>query len=141
MDLPFRLVVSAVVVGITVPAVHGGLSAYETQQASVRAQQAIESIVRVAQVFYVAGGGAEEIRVDLAGGVTAKVEHVALGDRVGGPRAPSAAYKVTGQRETFLLSQPPVPMAGPDGPFRLGPGVHVVRVSYEGDGPVRLALR
>lgn len=140
MELPLRVLVSAVVVGLTVPAIMGGLAAYETQQMAVRAQQAIEAIVRAAQAFYVAGGGAEDVRIDLSGGVTAKVEYITIGDRDGGPRAPSAAYRVTGQTETFLLSDPPVPMCGGASALRLGPGVHVVRVSYDGDGPVRLAV-
>jgi len=139
MDLPLRLLVSAAVVGLTAPAVLGGLAAYEAGHASLQASQAIEAVVRAAQAFYLAGDGAEDVRVDLGGGVTARVEYVAIGDAPGGPRAPSAAYKVSGQPEVFVLADPAVPMAGPGGPLRLGPGPHTVRVSYGGDGPVRLA--
>lgn len=140
MDLPLRLLVAAVVAGVTLPSIFGGLSLYELQDASRRAVEAIDAIVRTAQRFYFAGGGGEDVRVDLTGGVTASVEYVRVGDVPGGPRAPSAAYKVTGQGEVFVLADPPVPMSGDDGALVLGPGRHSVRVAYEGDGPVRLSV-
>ena len=138
-DLPLRLLIGIVILGLTVPAIVSGLSAYETQQMTVRVTQEIERLVQVAQQFYLSGGGAEDVRLHFDGGMTAKVESIAIGDVPGGPLATSASYRLSGQQERFLLSDPPVPMAGPDGPLRLGPGVHTVRVSYEGDGPVRLA--
>ncbi len=125
---------------MTVPAILGGLNVYEMNHASLQAEQAIDAIVRAAQAFYIAGGGAEDVRVDLSGGITAKVEYVLIGDRADGPRAPSAAYKVTGLQEALVLSDPPVPMVGDEGPLRLGPGVHTVRVSFDGDGAVRLSV-
>lgn len=140
MELPFRVLVAAVVVGLTVPTVLTGLSAYESQQLSVRAMQAVEAVVRVAQQFFVSGGGAEDVRVDLDGGVTSRIDHVAIGDTAGGPLATTARYQISGQREAFLISDPPVPMEGTDGPLWLGPGHHVVRVSHDGEGPVRLAV-
>ena len=140
MELPFRVLVAAVVVGLTVPTVSTGLSAYESQQLSVRAVQAVDAVVRVAQQFYVSGGGAEDVRVDLDGGITARIEHLAIGDAAGGSMAATARYQISGQREAFLIADPPVPMAGEDGPLRLGPGRHVVRVSHDGEGPVRLAV-
>lgn len=140
MELPLRLLVSAVVSGLTIPAILGGLNTYEVHRASAQAEGAIDAIVRTAQAFYFAGGGSQIVRVDLTGGITANVEHVEVGDGPGGPRAPSATYKVTGLPAVFLLSDPPVPMAGEGGPLRLGPGVHAVRVSFEGDGPVHLAV-
>ena len=140
MDLPLRVLVSAVVVGLTVPAVLGAWSAYETDQASVRAVQAIDAIVRAAQQFYVAGGGAEDVRVDLGGGITARIEYVRIGDAPGGPLGPSASYRVTGQPEVLVLSDPAVPMSGLDGPLRLGSGRHVVRITFDGQGDVRVAL-
>ncbi|HKZ63771.1 MAG TPA: hypothetical protein VJ400_04940 [Thermoplasmata archaeon] len=140
MELPLRLLVAAVVVGLTVPAIHGGLNAYETAQASRTAEVAIDAVVRVAQRLYLSGGGAQDVVVDLSGGVTARVEYVRIGDTAGGPRAPSAVYKVSGAPERFLLAEPPVPMAGEAGPLDLGPGHTVVRVSYDGEGPVRLAV-
>jgi len=140
MELPLRLLVSAVVVGLTVPPVLSGLSAHEAGQVSVRVERGVDAIVRAAEDLYVAGGGAETIRVDLGGGVTVRVEYVVLGDAVGGPRAATGAYKLSGQQSVFLLSDPPVPMTGDGGPLHLGPGRHAVRVSYEGAGPVRLAV-
>ena len=139
MELPLRLLVSVAVVGLTAPAVLGGLSVYEAEQASGRATEAVDRIVRTAQAFYLAGDGAEDVRVDLGGGVTSRVEYVMIGDAPGGARAPSASYKVSGQAAAFVLADPPVPMAGDGGPLRLGPGAHTVRVSYDGFGPVRLA--
>ena len=140
MELPFRVLVAAVVVGLTVPTVFSGLAAYESQQLSVRAVQAVDAVVRVAQQFYVSGGGAEDVRVDLSGGMTARIEHAVIGDVEGGPLASTARYRISGQPEGFLIADPPVPMVGEDGAFWLGPGRHVVRVSYEGEGPVRLAV-
>lgn len=138
MDLPLRVLVAAVVAGITVLAVLGGLGAAEGQQAVLRAEAAIDAVVRLAQRFYLAGGGGEELRVDLGGGVTAKVEYVRIGDVPGGAWASAAAYRVTGQPETYVVADPPVPMAGDGGPMVLGPGLHRVRIAYDGEGPVRL---
>jgi type II secretory pathway pseudopilin PulG len=140
MELPLRLLVSAIVVGVTAPAVVSGLSAVETAQASERAAAAVDALVRAAQDFYLAGGGAQAIPVDLGGGVTVRVESVTIGDAPGGPRATTAAYTLSGQPPVFLRTDPPVPMAGDAGPLRLGAGAHVVRVSFEGQGPVRLAV-
>lgn len=138
MELPFRILVAAVVVGLTVPMVFAGLSAYESQQKSVRVLQAVDAVVQIAQQFHVAGGGVEEVRMDLGGGVTARVAYVTIGDASGGPLATTVRYRISGQPEAFLISDPPVPMEGEAGPLRLGPGLHVVRVSYDGEGPVRL---
>lgn len=140
MELPLRLFVSSVVVGLTAPAVLSGLAAVEAAQASERAAAAVDALVRAAQDFYLAGGGAQAIRVDLGGGVTVHVESVTVGDAPGGPLATTATYTLSGQLPVFLLTDPPVPMAGDAGPLRLGPGPHVVRVAYEGEGPVRLAV-
>jgi hypothetical protein len=138
MELPLRLLISVAVAGLTAPAVLGGLSAYEAEAASASAMRAIDAVVRAAQAFYLAGDGAEDVRVDLGGGVTARVEFVSIGDAPGGARMPTASYKVSGQAVAFLLTDPPVPMAADGGPLRLGTGPHTVRVSYDGSGPVRL---
>lgn len=140
MDLPFRIVVSAIVVGVTVPTVLAGLSAYESHQLSIRAMQAIDAIVRAAHQIHVWGGGAERVRVDLAGGLTAHIEYLLIGDVPGGPMASTARYKVSGVPEVFLISDPPVPMEGDEGPLRLGVGRYEVRVWQEYEGPVRLAV-
>ena len=140
MELPFRVLVAAVVVGLTVPTVFAGLSAYESQQLSVRAIQTIDAIVRVAQEIYLSGGGVEDVRVDLEGGITARIELIAIGDSQDGPLAATARYQISGQGEAFLISDPQVPMTGGDGALRVGPGRHVVRVSHDGEGPVRLAV-
>ena len=140
MDLPLRLLVSAVVVGLTIPAVLGGLNAYEAEAASARAVGTIDAVVRVAQRFYVSGGGSEDVRVDLRGGIAVRVEGISIGDRIGGPHATLAAYRITGRPIVFLRSDPAVPMAGDGAPLSLGPGVHAVRVSYDGAGPVRLVV-
>lgn len=138
--LPFQLLVSAVVVSLTVPTVFAGLSAYEVQQVSARAAAAVEAVVRVAQRFHLSGGGAQDVRVDLAGGLTARVESVAIGDVPDGAWAASARIRVSGRSEIVLVASPLVPMAGPDGPLVLGPGRHVVRVAFDGQAPVRLAV-
>jgi len=140
MELPLRLLVSAVVVGLTAPVFVSGLSAVEAAQASERAAGAVDALVRAAQDFYLAGGGAQTMPVDLAGGVTVRVESVTIGDAPGGPRATTATYKLSGQPPVFLLTDPPVPMAADGGPLHLGPGAHIVRVSFDGEGPVRLAV-
>jgi len=140
VDLPFRVLVAAVVVGLTVPTVITGLAAYESQHLAVRAVQAVDAVVQVAQQFYVSGGGAEDVNVDLEGGITTRIEHLVIGDAAGGSLATTARYQISGQREAFLIADPPVPMTGEDGPLRLEQGRHVVRVSYEGVGPVRLAV-
>jgi len=140
MELPLRLLVAAVVVGITVPTIVSGLSAYEAQQISLQAAQAIDAVFRAAQDFYSAGGGAQTIPVDLSGGVSVRLEYATIGDAPGGSRATTGTYKLSGQPPVFLLSDPPVPMTADGGPLRLGPGRHRVLVSYPGEGPVRLAV-
>lgn len=139
--LPLRLLVAAIVAGLTIPTVVAGLTAYEAQQVELRTVQELDAVVRVAQQLYMSGDGAQDVRVDLAGGVTVRVEYAAIGDAPGGPLAPSVRFKLSGQPEVFLLADPPVPMAGEDGPLSLGPGRHVVRVEYGGVGPVRVVLR
>ena len=140
LELPFRVLVAAVVVGLTAPTVFAGLSAYESQQLSVRVLQGVDAIVQVAQQFYVSSGGAEDVRLDFGGGITARVDHVSIGDVSGGTLATTVRYRISGQPEAFLISDPPVPMEGEAGPLTLGPGLHVVRVSYDGEGPVRLSV-
>lgn len=140
MDLPFRILVGVIVVGLTAPTVMTGLSAYESQQSSVRALRAIDAIVRVAQQFHVSGGGAERVRVDLSGGLAVRVEYISIGDAAGGPMATTARYAVSGLAEAFVITDPPVPMEGEGGPLRLDSGHHLVDVSYDGEGAVRLAV-
>jgi hypothetical protein len=140
VELPFRVLIATIVVGLTGPTALAGFSAYEGVQLSNRAVAAVDAIVRVAQQFFLSGGGAEDVPVDLLGGITARLEYARIGDVVDGPLGPSARFRISGQPETFLLADPPVPMTAGDGPLELPPGRHVVRVEYEGDGPVRLAV-
>lgn len=140
MDLPFRILVSAIVIGLTAPTVFAGLSAYESRELSVRAMRGIDAIVQAAQQIHLSGGGADRVRVDFVGGLTAHIEYVLIGDASGGSMASAARYKVLGIPEVFLLSDPPVAMEGEGGPLHLGPGRHEVRVWQEDEGPVRLVV-
>ena len=140
MELPLRLLVSSVVVGLTLPAVVSGFSALEYAQLSVRVTEGLDAIVHAAQDFYLAGGGAQTVRVDFGGAVTVHVEYITIGDARGGPWSATVSYKLTGLSPVFLLSDPPIPMTSGDGPLRLGPGRHVVRVSYDGNDAVLLEV-
>lgn len=140
MELPFRLLLAATVAGLATPAVLSGLTAYEIHQLSVKVTHAIDALVAVAHEFFVAGGGAEDVRVDLGHGIAAKVEYVAMGDAPDGPLAYLVRYKLAGQDEVVLATNPPVPLTGGEGPLSLGPGRHDIRVSYDGEGPVQLEV-
>lgn len=137
---PLRLLVATIVVGLMAPAVFSGLVAFEAQQASVGALVASDGVLRAAHALYLYGGGVRDIRVQLPHGVASRVEYVQFGDEPGGSLATTVRIKVTGQPETILLADPPVPMTAGAGALLLPAGVHRVRVSYAGEGPVRLAV-
>ncbi|MBI4415525.1 MAG: hypothetical protein HY557_00905 [Euryarchaeota archaeon] len=140
MELPFRVFVSVIVAAITIPAMVNGLAAYEADAVSIRVVGVIDTVVQLAQQFYLSGGGSEDVRIELRGGMTVRLEYVEFGDVPGGPRATTARYKLGGAAEVALLADPLVPMAGDRGPLRVGVGPHAVRVTYDGEGPVRLAV-
>ena len=139
-DAPLRLLVSAIVVGLTLPAIASALSDFEAQHVALQVERELDRIVRVAQSFYIAGGGGTTVHVDLGGGIGSRLEYLDVGDAPGGPRAPSAVFKLTGHPAVFVLSDPRVPMTGGGGPLHVEAGTRAIRISYEGEGPVRLAV-
>lgn len=138
--LPLQLLVGVVIAGLTIPVVLAGLEAYEHQDLSRRAVEAVDSIVSLAQRLYLSGGGAQDLRVDLGAGTLATIEYLLLGDAPGGTFATAARYRIAGEPEVTLLSRPPVPISGGDGPLRIGSGSWTIRAHFEGSGPVWLAV-
>ncbi len=136
--LPLQLLIVVIVIGITVPSVYAGLSASERQQLDLRVRDRIHRVVATAQAFYIAGGGADVVEVDLTGLLTVSVEYVRFGGT--GGNASLVAFRLTGGAEHVVVTEPTVPMLGPNhGALALGPGLHRVRVEAA-DGLIRLSV-
>jgi len=133
--MPLQLLIVAIVAGITVPVVYAGLDAYDRGQVETRVRGEAFRLMRVAQQYSVAGGGAETLQVDLRGGAFVPLLYLRIGDHGGGPYANVVRYRIGGEDERFVLAEhPTVLMAGTDGEtLALGPGTYAIHLEVVDD--------
>lgn len=133
--LPFKILITAIVIGLATPAVLGGLSIFDRSQVYERILGTLLNFAEVAKQYYAAGGGSEALDLDLRGGLWTRVEFVIMGDVLGGSTANVITFKLSGEEKQFLLIEKPrVPISTGDGPLTLSEGLYSLRVEVADSG-------
>ena len=131
IELPFKLLIIAIVLAIVIPALFFGLRSYSINQmeSNVRSeltklQDAIDGMVQTDV------GSSDVVKLNLDDGFIAELSHVKIGDEfekgVRGPDHVIIRYKISGRKEKFLDTKIPVTNADRDGPFEVGGSVKLV---------------
>jgi len=90
-SLPLRLMIVAVVVGLSVVPASEALDTFRNKDLVRRAALELDELVAVAQVMAIHGpGNARTLSVDLQGDGSLRFERLAIGDSEGGPNMSSA---------------------------------------------------
>ena len=131
IELPFKLLIIAIVLAIVIPALFFGLRSYSRNQleSNVRSelqklQDAIDGMVQTDV------GSSDVVELNLDDGFIAELSHVKIGDvfrnGVLGTNRETIRYKISGYREKFLITKIPVTNANRNGPFEVGGSVKLV---------------
>jgi hypothetical protein len=135
--LPLKLVIVAVIVGISTPIVYSGLHTYEKGKLDVQLRAEVGALADIARLVFSGGpGNAQIIEVDLSGGATSHVDYVLVGDVEGGAYQCCIRYRVKGSPEqSYLVEGPNVPLMSSAGAaLKLLEGRHNVNLECKGSG-------
>ena len=125
--LPLKLIITALVLSITIPASVNALQAYDRMQAQENVRSEVEHLALAARQVYLGGTGSQRaIQFNPDGGMFYKLDWISIGDAPGGQNE-SAIFYCFGDSSTraILISNPQVPLRGEDGDaVHLGPGRH-----------------
>jgi hypothetical protein len=134
--LPLRLLVTAAVLALTLPAVASGLLVHDLHRTDDRIRGELARVLTVAGRLALAGGGRATLDLDLRSGVFTSLQSATLRNVSG-----------TGVAEYTLGSQPPRLVTVPGTPpldlgasgFTAGPGMHTLVLEVDrGTGRVRV---
>ena len=125
--LPLKLIITALVLSITIPASVNALQAYDRIQAEEGVQAEVEHLALSARQVYLGGSGSQRVvQFNPKGGMFYTLEWVAIGGPVGSQNTSSIFYRFEGgSTRGIVLTNPQIPVQGEDGnAVMLGPGNH-----------------
>lgn len=125
--LPLKIAIVVIVMAISSPIIYGSLRAYEAAKLESQMGSEASAIAELAKLLYTGGpGNAQQLTVNLRGGVTSRSDYMEIGDVPNGTYASCIRYRVRGlAMKTLLIEGPNVPMRGSDGePLRMFEGKH-----------------
>ena len=131
--LPLRLLVTAAVLALTLPAVVGALAAHDLRRTEERVRGEALRVLGLAARLDLAGGGRASLTVDLRDGAVTGVRFLRFANA---GAAGMAAYELRGQPERVVALPDPSPPwrfdSGAD--LVLTPGLHEVLLEHQADG-------
>jgi hypothetical protein len=125
--LPLKLIITALVLSITIPASVNALQAYDRMQAQENVRNEVEHLIISARQVYLGGAGSQRvIEFNPDGGMFYHLDWVSIGDAVGGQNESAIFYRFEdGSTKVILISNPRVALRGEGGGgVRIGPGRH-----------------
>jgi len=128
-ELPLRLLMTLIILGLSLPAVLGLLAAHSNSEVHRSVVSGIDRIFAAArQAFQGSNGTGSSVDVTFSSGFLKGIERIQIGDRLGGDSGFVARYTVSGEPErTIAIGELGVPMTSfanralvlSDGRFRL----------------------
>ena len=125
--LPLKIAIVAVVMAISSPIIYGSLRAYEMGKLEGQMGSEASAIAELAKMLYLGGpGNAQQLTVNLRGGVTSSADYMLVGDTPDGTYESCILYRVKGMAEkTLLIESPNVPLrAEREAPLKMLEGRH-----------------
>lgn len=111
--LPLKLLITAIVMGIAIPAVLAMWSNVEKVQVenSVRSEMNY-LVLRIQQVHRSGPGNAVIVEIDLDSGVFTRIDHVLVGDSLSSPLKGTIRWKLGGGQENIIPIEDGIPVCG-----------------------------
>ncbi len=126
IDIPFKLLLSLVVIGLALGVLMPALSAYQTSEVEHRLSVTLAEIEAAALSVHRHPGSSRTVVIDLVASGSVRLEWMEVGGELSGPLADMASirWRHTGGasgKHLVSTSSGPLPMAGPDGgPLTIG---------------------
>ncbi|MCK4443036.1 MAG: hypothetical protein KAW09_00730 [Thermoplasmata archaeon] len=122
--LPLKLLITAVVMGISIPAVLAAWSNVEKVQTENSLRSEINYLIlRIRQVHRAGPGNSVTVDVNLDSGMFTSIEHVLVGDGLQSQWRSTIRWKLGGESEQVIPIDDGIPVVGNDGKaFRLTEG-------------------
>lgn len=120
IDVPFKLLLSLVVIALAMGVLMPALSAYQTSEVEHRVSVTLAEIEAAALAVHRHPGSSRTVVIDLVASGSVRLERIALGGDLSGSLADMATIRwwhTGGASGEHLVSTSsgPLPMAGPDG--------------------------
>lgn len=111
--LPLKLLILAIVMGISVPSILAMWSNVERVQIENRLESEMDYlIIRIQQVHRSGPGNAMSVEVNLKSGLMTSIEYVRVGDNLGSQTRSTIRWKLYGEAENTLLIEDQIPVCG-----------------------------
>ena len=122
--LPLKLLITAIVMGISLPAILATWSNVEKVQVENSLQSEMNYLIlRIQQVHRAGPGNSIGVDVNLDSGMFTSVDYVLVGDGLDSPFKSTIRWKLSGDSERVIPIKDGVPVCGKDGKaFRLAEG-------------------
>ncbi|MEW5936381.1 MAG: hypothetical protein AB1665_00990 [Candidatus Thermoplasmatota archaeon] len=126
--LPLKLMIVAVVLGISLPIVYTGFRAYDISRLEGAVATEAQRVLSMAEMLHRGGvGNAETITIKIPNGALARVEYLAIGGAFGTPEASSVRYLVGGSTEQRLSASIQIVSVDNEAVY-MGSGVHELHI-------------
>jgi hypothetical protein len=122
--LPLKLLITAIVMGISIPAILATWSNVEKVQVENSLQSEMNYLVlRIQQVYRAGLGNSISLDINLDSGMFTSIDHFLVGDDLESPLKGTIRWKLSGDSERVTLINDGIPVCGIDGKaFRLVEG-------------------
>jgi hypothetical protein len=122
--LPLRLIIVAIVMGISIPSVLALWSNVEKQQTENAVRAELNYLMlRIGQVHRSGPGNAISVELNLRSGMMSSIEYVLVGDDLDSPWRSAIRWKLNGQGEELIAIENDVPVCSNSGvAFQLSEG-------------------
>jgi len=111
--LPLKLLILAIVMGISVPSILAMWSNVERVQIENRLESEMDYlIIRIQQVHRSGLGNAMSVEVNLKSGLMTSIEYVRVGDNLSSQTRSTIRWKLSGEAENTLLIEDQIPVCG-----------------------------
>ncbi|UCD92270.1 MAG: hypothetical protein JSV43_08660 [Methanobacteriota archaeon] len=126
--LPFRLLIVAVIMGISIPAVLASWSNAERQHLENSLNSELNYLtVRIVQVYQAGPGNVVTVDVNLESGTFTEIEYVLVGDNLESAWRTAIRWKLSGQGENVIAIEDGIPVCSNNGDaLHLSPGWHSI---------------
>lgn len=110
IDLPFKLLIVAIIMAITLPILFLGLQSFDRQSTEDRVKAATSRIFAEARLVYGHEGSSSAVHIDLSGGAFSNIEYLSIGGGLCGDNWASARYKLDFTKEKVVPMEPEIPL-------------------------------
>jgi len=126
MEVPMKLLIITIILCLILPPVFYGINSYSDMQVKQNVNAEIKGLINTVHTISSNDEGTRlEKEIDISDSMFCKLDHVIIGDELGGTYGNTIRYKITGEREVPKVIYPNVPVTSlSNTPFKMGAGKH-----------------